>query len=28
VKTIATTATDHGKAIDDLILDLEELFNT
>jgi hypothetical protein len=28
VKTIATTATDHGKAIDDLIRDLAELFDS
>ena len=27
-KTIAKTATDHSNAIDDLILDLAELFNT
>ncbi|MET4429665.1 hypothetical protein [Mycolicibacterium sp. 624] len=28
VRTIATTATAHGKAIDDLILDLAELFDS
>lgn len=28
VKTIAATATDHGKAIDDLIRDLAELFES